>query len=646
MLTKIVELPSQFATGESTVQLVATYGRNSKILREQTSLHRATKLASESPALDMIRSIEPQPGRTVMLIIGLGDHETYGPNRRGDSFPSEPIPGRIQPGETLKDWYHTYDTANVFRHHINHDPAGAIGKVIKAFWNPFMHRVEVIQYINHDQAPDILEKLMGGVPLATSMGCHVPYDVCTTCGNRAVSRAEYCMHLLQHMGEINPDGTQNAALNPNPKFFDSSMVTRPADRNGFVLRKVADANTGRTYELWSPSRIGGADLAKIAEGLRQKAAALNKLSDIEKTIAGTIEASSSGTPEGTITLVRQYADHAMPEGGLGCQNADFSVDRTSQDQGASVKVASLGGLLNYAMRLEGVTPTAPMLRSSLAHAGDVQAIFAAYPRFHSDVCKLGNIRDDITDRYHQAEVAAAPYVDVSNVLGSGQTAMRPLTDKLTYTDPHGNTYETTVGLANRARNFDTVANQTRPLQIGLSAVGLGNIFGNAGHSALLHRPSKELMTNEGEKILSNTEMVRTASAPEEPRIRGRHVHMTMYDEVQDFSSSKGQRKGASMHFTSFVDAPAERGPLWNGSSMPSRLPKSAADPSIPIEMAAVDFRRRDGRPMKLASDVREQLWAAIRSAEVVDDLSDALGPTLDLSKVASALGKSILDAVA
>lgn len=607
MLTKIVELPSQFATGESTVQLVATYGRNSKILREPTSLHRATKLASESPALDMIRSIEPQPGRTVMLIIGLGDHETYGPNRRGDSFPSEPIPGRIQPGETLKDWYHTYDTANVFRHHINHDPAGAIGKVIKAFWNPFMHRVEVIQYINHDQAPDILQKLMDGVPLATSMGCHVPYDTCTTCGNRAVSRAEYCSHLRDHMGEINPDGTQNAALNPNPKFFDSSMVTRPADRNGFVLRKVADANTGRTYELWSPSRLGGADLAKIAAELRQKAAEHAKLSDIEKTIAGTIEASASGTPEGTLTLVRQYADHTMPEGGLGRGDAEFNISvpicatpdekkpnlmhhARSKDEGNTVKVGSLGGLLAYAIRLEGITPTKPLVESSLAHAGDVQAIFAAYPRFHSDVCKLGNIRDDITDRYHRAEVAAAPYVDVSNVLGSGNTAMRPLTDKLTYTDPHGHTYETTVGLANRARNFDTVANQTRPLQIGLSAVGLGNIFGNAGHSALLHRPSKELMTNEGEKVLSNTEMVRTASADR---------------------ATKGQRKVAS----------------------------------TPIEMAAVDFRRRDGRPAKLASDVREQLWAAVRAAEVVDDLSDALGPTLDLQKVASALGKSILESV-
>lgn len=592
MLTKIVELPSQFSTGEATVQLVATGGRNGRTLREQTSLHRATKLASESPALDLIRSIEPQPGRTVMLIIGLGDHETYGPNRRGDSFPSEPIPGRIAPGETLKDWYHTYDTANVFRHHINHDPAGAIGKVIKAFWNPVMRRVEVIQYIDHDKAPDLLEKLTSGVPLATSMGCHVPYDVCTTCGNRAVSRAEYCMHLLKHMGEINPDGSQNAALNPDPRFFDSSMVTRPADRNGFVLRKVADANTGRTYEIFTPSSVTGADLGKIASALRLKAASLRKLPDIEKTLSGTIAASSSSTPEGTIHMVRQYADHRMPAGGVGrsaTPHAEAAVTRGAE--GTEIKVASLGGLLSYAMAVEGVHPTAPLVASSLAHAGEVQAIFAAYPRFYSDVCKLANIRDDVTNHYHEAETTLAPYVDISNALGSNNTAMRPLTDKLTYTDPHGHTYETSVGLARRARNFDTVANQTRPLQIGLSAVGLGNIFGNAGHSALLHRPSKELMTNEGEKILSNTEMVRTASF--------------------DDRATPSLRKMAS----------------------------------VPIEMRAVDFRVKDGRPEKLGSDIREGLWAAVHAAEVIDDLSDALGPTLDLAKVAHALGHSILEAV-
>ncbi len=598
MLTKIVELPSTFSTGEATIQVVATSGRNGATLREKTSLHRTTKLASESPALDLIRSIEPKPGRTAMLIIGLGDYETYGPNRRGDGFPSEPIPGRIAEGDTLKDWFHTYDNAHVFRHHINHDPAGAVGKVIKAFWNPYMRRVEVVQYIDNDRAPDVVEKLLNGTPLACSMGARVPYDVCTKCGNRAVTRAEYCLHLRDQMGEILPDGTQVAALNPRPSFFDSSLVTRPADRTGYVLKKVADA-TGRVYELWAPSKVSSVDLAKIASELRLKAASLRKLSDIEKTLSGTVEAASTGTHDGTLTIVSHYADHTMancnPPKGPGFEvSFQPRIDATSGMDGASVakeasdvpreiKVSSLGGLLRYMLKIAGVETTEPLLRSSLAHTGEVHAIFAAYPRFYADVCKIANIRDDATREYHRLEEATAPYVDITKVLGSNNVEMRPLTDKLTYTDPHGHTYETTVGLARRARNFDTVANQTRPLQIGLSAVGLGNVFGDAGHRALLHRPSKELMTNEGERIMTNTEMVRkTASA-------------------------------------------ATR---------------------TPLEMVAVDFRARDGRPGALTPATRATLWSAVKSAEVIDDLSDALGPTLDLQKIAYALGRSIVESIA
>ena len=602
MLQKIVELPSQFSTGEPTVQFVATGGKNSRTLRNETSLHRV-KTASESPALDLVRSIQPEPGKTIVLIIGLGDSETYGPNRRGDAFPSEPIPGLLGADDVLTKHCQSYDNALVYRHHINHDPAGAIGKVIKAFWNPYMRRVEVVESFDHDKAPDLLEQVTSGQPLAKSMGCLVPYDICTVCGNRAVSRDQLCSDLRNNMLGILPDGRQVAAINPRPRFFDSSWVRRPADRTGYMLRKVADMNTGRTYELWSPSgaskeasisasmsrRLTSSDIAKVATALRARAEHMRKLADIEKILSGTLEGSASGFTDGTLTLVRRYAEHtgacteAPSNGSTGTVSevtytprGDGAPGTETPGNGLEVKVASLGGLLTHFLDRAGVVTTSALLRSSLAHAGDVQAIFAEYPRFYADVCKVANLRDDVTNAYHRVETEAAPFVDISKTLGSNNLEMRPLTDKLTSTDPHGHTYQKTGGPANKARNFDAVANKTRPLQLGLSAVGLGNVFGGAGHSALLHRPSKEMLTNEGERITTNTEMVRTASAP---------------------------------------------------------------------EMAAVDFRSRDGRPMKLATSVRSDLWAAVKAAEVVDDLSDALGVTLDLERVCAALGRSVMASI-
>lgn len=172
MSTKIITLEERFYTGEPTVQLVTTLGRDGRALRERTSLHMS-KTAAQSPAMDFIRSVQPEPGKTIVLVIGLGDHETYGPNRNGDGFPSEPIPGKITPDQVLTKHFQSYDNAHVFEHHVNHDPSKAIGKVIKAFWNPHMRRVEVLESFDHDKAPHLLEKVTSGQYPSKSMGCFV-----------------------------------------------------------------------------------------------------------------------------------------------------------------------------------------------------------------------------------------------------------------------------------------------------------------------------------------------------------------------------------------------------------------------------------------------------------------------------------------
>ena len=233
MSNKIITLDSRFATGEPTVQLIATPGRDGRMLRERTSLHMS-KTASQSPAMDYIRNVEPQPGKSIVLIIGLGDHETYGPNRNADGFPSEPVPGKITGDQVLTKHYKSYENANVFEHHVDHDPAKAIGKVLKAFWNHIMRRVEVLEDFDHEKAPHLLQRVGDGEFPSKSMGCKIPYDVCTVCGNKAPTRKQYCDHLKYEMGKIYPDGVQSCALNPSPKFFDSSWVIRPADRTGYT----------------------------------------------------------------------------------------------------------------------------------------------------------------------------------------------------------------------------------------------------------------------------------------------------------------------------------------------------------------------------------------------------------------------------
>lgn len=289
-------------------------------LRGKACWEPLSKEASASPALDYIRSVQPTPGRTVVLVIGLGSYEWYGLNRNGDGFNEQPYKIGVKPlcgccGKGRDAWilqdecvqyhYQSYEEGNVFRHHVNKDPAKRIGKVIKAFWNPYMHRVEVLEDIENDRAPDLVEQIGDGEFPAKSMGCRIRFDVCTKCGHQAPTRKHYCDHLKWTMGQLDPTGSgiRFGALNPSPKFFDSSWVFRPADRTGYMLKKVATAYDVQGYD--------SAALGDLVDDLNNKAAAVKKLAVIDKVIRGYPAAVvQSELPEAG--LIQQYRDHSLP----------------------------------------------------------------------------------------------------------------------------------------------------------------------------------------------------------------------------------------------------------------------------------------------------------------------------------------------
>lgn len=202
MANKIITFDDHFATGEPTVQLISTPGRNGRMLREATSLHK-TAAGNDSPALEYIKSVQPEEGKTTVLVIGLGDHETYGANRNGDGFPSEPVPGKIAADEVLTKHYQSYDNAHVFEHHVNHDPAKAIGRVKKAFWNPRMRRVEVVEDFDHKKAPHLLEKIGSGEYPSKSMGCgKAGTQIHTPTGRVAIETIAVGDEVITHTGAV------------------------------------------------------------------------------------------------------------------------------------------------------------------------------------------------------------------------------------------------------------------------------------------------------------------------------------------------------------------------------------------------------------------------------------------------------------
>lgn len=587
MATKIITLDDHFATGEPTVQLVSTWGRAGRVLREKTSLHKVA--STRSPAMDYINSVEPEPGKSIVLVVGLGDHETYGPNRNGDGFPSEPIRGKIAAHEVLPQHYHTYENAHVFEHHANSDPSRAIGSVKKAFWNPHMRRVEVVEDFIHEKAPHLLEKIAANEFPAKSMGCRIKYDVCTICGNKAKTRADYCDHLKYEMSRIYPNGKQAAALNPSPDFFDSSWVIRPADRTGYMLKKVArDA----PYEI----RTASFDLGEVAERLQQKAAAIRKAAEIEKMLAGEPKASVSSLNNTDQMLLRRYArDVAEPaaqgEKPLSSKAMKIIIEYTpSEAQGTMQDMGlpmGLSDLLRYFFgRMGGNEELPPELcQCATKHASVIYDIYARYPRFLEQMENFAEANKPLA--YN--EKLARSFGEWAQDELVGETPWReenmPRTNMISYQDPvTGHQSSTTVGAARQTEGdlYKHNLKKSLPL-IGAGALlapvspllGLG-MAGYGTYNALAGNRGPNVQTQQGPSISAYTEMV----------------------------------------------------------------PKTAA---LAPELHYVVLRTRDYPVEDLSSDVKADILNRVKTAELHDDESPLLGPTLDLETVCQIIGESLFE---
>lgn len=176
-MRKIIQLDDYFPTGEATLQPVLLWGGG------RQDIGRITKTAAE--ALDFIKNVRPEPGKTHLLVLALGSEEAYGPNRNGDGFPERPIPAKtkhaaadgrkwwVAPGEELTNHYQSFETnpAHAFQHHQNKDPKKASGYVKKAFWNPKMHRVELLIVVDNQKDPEWVNRVNDGDFPAVSMGC-------------------------------------------------------------------------------------------------------------------------------------------------------------------------------------------------------------------------------------------------------------------------------------------------------------------------------------------------------------------------------------------------------------------------------------------------------------------------------------------
>ena len=220
-----------------------------------------------------VSDVKKESGKTKLHMLALGAGEYWGANRNGDFFPEDAL---IKYHPTFVKYGHFH------KNHKNKSTDPKYGTVEKSWYNPKMHRVELIVSLDNNKNPDIISALENEEDIPVSMAAKLPFDICSICGHKRKTpkKADTCEHINKQLTKILKNGEQVYCINTEPKFFDISKVWKPADRTAYVLRKVASAAS-------APKKMYNINpyLTKTA---LSKMALIKKLSELEKRIEGEI----------------------------------------------------------------------------------------------------------------------------------------------------------------------------------------------------------------------------------------------------------------------------------------------------------------------------------------------------------------------
>lgn len=365
---------------------------------------------------------------------------------------------------------------------------------------------------------------------------------CSICGNRAPTRAQYCNHLRFQMRDV-INGKKVAALNPSPKFFDISWVTRPADPTAYMLKKVAE---DVPYTL-----IGGAAAGDYIDEMESRKLAAHKLAVIDKVVQGIpVDAKTEGVDPVELANIGKIRDTIMSS----CQGSEPIDDGTL----SALSSKSLPNIFSTAMS-KGITFTTPevvkivimksgtgtepsdrMMDNAVAMQRSILELFGDCPQLLDHFDNSGALELDEKYVDKQAEALLEPYMEKRSgipeylrrrLVPSRYREETKYTTPLSITDPAtGTRYGTTRGAAIRAH--DEIAKRNlykvigggallggayKMLSSGLRSRGMGNWsrlaalpLGYLGYKAM---PSmgKHYMTDQGIPIPKLTELVKQSA---------------------------------------------------------------------------------------------------------------------------------------
>ncbi len=209
-----------------------------------------------------------------VLVNALGAGEYFGANINSDYFPWDALSH-----EGMDYGYKTFLSANVFMHHRNKDPTRAFGRPVLSVMNTRMKRVELIVALDRAKAVEegadgVIARIDAGEFPDVSMGCRVPFDVCSICGHKSKTKKDYCQCMRpppELRGVLGPnrilsDGRQICVYNTFPRFFDLSFVFIGADKTAKVMAKLASRGAMMCFgDVCAVPRLS-TEIAELVDG--------------------------------------------------------------------------------------------------------------------------------------------------------------------------------------------------------------------------------------------------------------------------------------------------------------------------------------------------------------------------------------------
>jgi hypothetical protein len=547
-MDKLLDFDERFPkTGEPTVQLVAFNDRRGGLTIEKRAFAEGS-----SPLYEFLKGVQPEAGCSFILVNALGAYEYYDDNRNGDGFPAQPfkvgqlascghaecskgMDGWISEPETLIHHYTSFEKfGGIYKHHVNKDPSKSLGYIQKAVWNSHMRRVELLLKIVNSRDPELAKRIGDGDFPAVSMGCHVRWDVCTICGHRAPTRAQYCEHARMSLRKVLPDGRKVAVLNPSPKFFDISFVFRPADPTGWMMKKVAEHAGPFRLSSEIAEEVGAitrrteqfrAERQKVAEELATPYGSQVKGAVQEWPRLGAAQ------KEVLAQLGGRRALSTLSAVGVTLSTGEF-IDLFAKSAGIDAAPAVVDRLVALSPALQEVTARYPNIQEKLGHLVELRLDGVnekALRRLGAWVEKRGGMLD------YLAQTGASPgAIDLDVGPGAAYRAYEPSrSDVLTMTHPMtGEQWQTTRGAAMKAHNQEAKSELVgtailSALYTGAINKALGDAGGmwtvpaGMGAGYITQKKLREklrpyrntyYMTDQGIPVSGNTEFVKVSAA--------------------------------------------------------------------------------------------------------------------------------------